>query len=76
MHDTASIYGAIWGSPLSLTDAFANGGLMLREGAIDDIYPKMIEEENIHVKYNYEVEVGTYLLQIQFIGYISLLDIY
>ena len=49
---------------------------MLREGSIDDIYPKMIEEEDIHVKYNYEVEVGTYLLQIQFIGYISLLDIY
>ena len=57
LHEAASIYGAIWSSPLALSDAFTNGGSMLIQGAIDDIYPKMIEEENIDVDYNYEVEV-------------------
>ena len=60
LHDTASIYGSIWATPLAMSDTLTTGSLSIKEGAIDDIYPKMIEEEDISVKYNYDVEVSTF----------------
>lgn len=43
-----------------MSDTLTTGSLSIKEGAIDDIYPKMIEEEDISVKYNYDVEVSTF----------------
>ena len=58
LHDLAAIYGNIWTQPIAMADIFVNGGLSLKQGALDDIFPKMIEEENIPIKYNFEVEVN------------------
>ena len=55
-----AIYGLIRGTPKRLLDGLIGTTLrMLKKGTIDELFPLMVEKENIPVLFNFDVEVIT-----------------
>ena len=59
IYETPTIYGLIWGTPRILVDSLMRTELKsLKNGTIDEIFELMVNEENIPVKFYFDVKVG------------------
>ena len=57
LKEIPAIYGLIWLTPNNLFDIVTNGGGVrtLKFKSIAEIFPKIVEQENLHVMYNFHV---------------------
>ncbi len=61
---TPALYGFIWGTPRLILDVLVPGQVKyLKTAAISDLFPKLIEDQDIPVKFNFEVVVNSSFLQ-------------
>ena len=58
IYQLPAMYGLIWGTPRLLADFILGSEIKnLKKGAIDELFPKMVEKENIPVKFYFDVKV-------------------
>ena len=58
IYETPAIYGLIRATPKRILDGLLGTPLqMLKKGTIDQLFPMMVEKEDIPVIFNFDVEV-------------------
>ena len=58
IYHVPALYGLIWGTPMKLFDGLTGVGVKaLKEGSIDELFPMMVKDQNIPVKFNFDVKV-------------------
>ena len=58
IYDTPAIYGLIRGTPKRILEGLLATPLkLLKKGTIDQLFPLMVEREDIPVIFNFDVEV-------------------
>ena len=58
IYQVPTLYGLIWATPQALFDMLTLKGVKsLKEGTIDEIFPLMVKDKNIQVKFHFDVKV-------------------
>ena len=58
---TPAVYGMIWATPTLLVDGLAATVKLLPSGALSELFPLLIEDQDIPVMFNFEVNVKLFL---------------
>ena len=69
---TPAIYGLIWVTPTFLADILARKGKFLKKRAISELFPLLIEDQQVPVKFHYEVTVRILQLAVVLYDLVSL----
>ena len=58
-----ALYGLMRGTPIRILDGILGTTIeILKNGTIDELFPMMVERENIPVIFNFDVEVINFLI--------------
>eukprot|EP00093_Oithona_nana_P004323 04323.XXX_83947_85710_1 [CDS] Oithona nana genome sequencing. len=55
LQEVPVIYGLIWATPLAVFDLFVVGSKALKNKSIGQLFPKMVEDEDLDVVFNFNV---------------------